>query len=393
MESKIKIGDQIIVQRQGYTKLHKLKEHGNMVLGHFTVEMDNIIGESYYDTFQMKNANSHKRLYILEKVSDLNTGINLNIESSGVDNRNITSDNSSQSLTKQEIDDLKSSELNANNIVEQLITNSKTFNMKTGYSQEKYIKKKEKKYFEYIQIRKPTIRLLIQMFYRQEPSKTLGIRIDDLSQILTYANIHSDGNHLLYDSGTSGLMPAAIMNLIGAKTEGHLVHMHPGNEYQKSGFVAMQFPPEQSERCINVNVYSVLRCYHQNKDTFSEPSAKKAKLDEETKKPGWQVENERACKILESKVDTLIITAKENPLNIVKELLHFLNGGRTLVVFCALKEPLQDLFIYLKSRLDCINIKLSNNFMRNYQVLPNRTHPEVNMTTGGYILTAHKLVC
>lgn len=89
----------------------------------------------------------------------------------------------------------------------------------------------------------------------------------------------------------------------------------------------------------------------------------------------------------------MIIAAKEHPLSIVKELIYFLNGGRMLVVFNLLKEPLQDLFIYLKSRLDFISIKLSNNFMRNYQILPNRTHPEVNMTTGGYILTAYKLIC
>lgn len=114
------------------------------------------------------------------------------------------------------------------------------------------------------------------MFYRQDPSKTLGIRIDDLSQILTYANIHSDGNHLLYDSGTSGLLSAAILNQIGANTNGHLIHMHPGNECQKSAFVAMQFPQEQAERCINVNIYSVLRCFYQNQ----EPDAKKLKLEE-----------------------------------------------------------------------------------------------------------------
>lgn len=142
MENKIKVGDYIIVQRQGYTKLHKLKEHGNLILGSFTVEMDNIIGENYYDTFQMRN--TKKKLYTLEKVNEINKTINLNIETSGVDNRNITGDNNSQILTKEEIDELKNAEFSSNNIVEQLITNSKTFNMKTGYSQEKYIKKKKK---------------------------------------------------------------------------------------------------------------------------------------------------------------------------------------------------------------------------------------------------------
>ncbi|XP_057652522.1 tRNA (adenine(58)-N(1))-methyltransferase non-catalytic subunit TRM6 [Diorhabda carinulata] len=433
-ENIIKVGDHIIVQRQGYTKLHKLKAHGRLILGSFNIEMDNVVGERYYDTFQMKNTPGNKKNYLLDKVESVNSVVNnLNIEKSGTDNRNIPNNADSQSLTKDDIDKLVDEELSSNNIVGQLINNSKTFSLKTGYSQEKYIKKKEKKYFEYVQIRKPTIRILAQMFYRQDTNKTLGIRIDDLSQILTYSNIHPEGNHLLYDSGTSGLMPAAITNALGPKTSGQLIHMHPGNEYQRSAFVAMQFPKEQAERCINVNLYSVLRCYYQAKkvneksedNTFvndnldeAEPLNKKRKLETDkveelqatnivletqessqsmvskellVQKKSWQLDNERACRLLEQKVDSLIITAKEHPVNLVKELLQFLHGNRHFVVFSSLKELQHDLYFYLKTRTDIINIKLCNSFMRNYQVLPNRTHPEVNMTTGGYILTGYKL--
>ncbi|XP_072379592.1 tRNA (adenine(58)-N(1))-methyltransferase non-catalytic subunit TRM6 [Diabrotica undecimpunctata] len=429
-ENTIKVGDHIIVQRQGYTKLHKLKARGRLILGSFNIEMDNIIGEKYYDTFQMKNMPGNKKLYILEKVEQINSAVNsLNIEKSGADNRNIPNNADSQSLTKDDIDRLVDTELSSNNIVGQLINNSKTFSMKTEYSQEKYIKKKEKKYFEYVQIKKPSIRILVQMFYRQDTTKTLGIRIDDLSQILTYANIHPEGNHVLYDSGTSGLMSAAITNAIGPNTKGQLIHMHPGNECQKSAFIAMQFPKEQVDRCTNVNLYSVLRCFYQQKESFSEkapidchqsensegePQTKKPKLDtstedtkdisednsmQESKKSSndsthkriWQIENEKACRILEQKVDSLIITVKEHPVNIVKELLQFLHGNRHFVVFSSLKELQHDLYFYLKSRTDIINIRVCNSFMRNYQVLPNRTHPEVNMTTGGYILTGYKL--
>ncbi|XP_066255686.1 tRNA (adenine(58)-N(1))-methyltransferase non-catalytic subunit TRM6 [Euwallacea similis] len=404
----INIGDQIIVQRQGYTKLHKLKEHGTMIIGKFTVELDNVVGQKYFDTFQMKNRPQNKKLFILEKVQDsANVVGTLNIQESGTDNRNIVINGDSQTLTKDDIDKLQDSELNSNTIIGELVNNSKTFNMKTEYSQEKYLKKKEKKYFEYIQIRRPTIRLLANMFYRQDPTKTLGIRIDDLSQMLTYANIHSSGRHLLYDSGTSGLMTAAIMTSIGANTSGILIHMHPGNECQKIAFVAMQFPKEQQERCINVNLYSVLRCYYQNKDTFNnqyeakddteEPPLKKKKIEDESsseniqKQPQWQLDNQRACQILQNKCDSLIIIAKEHPVNIVKELIQFLKGSRQIVVFNLIREPLEELFVYLKTRLDVVGIKLSNNFMRHYQVLPERTHPEVNMTSGGFILSAVKL--
>lgn len=456
-ENLIKPGDYVIVQRQNYTKLHKLKQHGTVTLGSFVVELDNIIGCKYFENFRMLLQPNSKKFYTVEKIEEVTTVSSLTVPSSGIDNRGITANTESQNLTKEEIMKLREDDLSSNEIVEKLIENSKTFAAKTEYSQEKYLKKKEKKYFDCIQIKKPTVRILAQMFYRQDPAKILGVRIDDLSQILTSSNVQCEGNYVLYDSGTSGLIAAAIMNAIGAKTAAKLIHVHPGNECQKQALLAMQFPQEQTERCVNVNLYSVLRCYYQNKRSYltdgcqtneandsesvnsgtneandstdvncetneandsrnvnsetkdsnddsndlddgksEEPPTKKRRTapnhDGNVQKPCWQYENERACRILHEKVDGLIIVAKDHPVNLVKELLVFLKGGRNVVVFSLVKEPLQDLYLYLKTRCDIINIRLSTNFMRNYQVLPERTHPEVNMNSGGFILSAFKLV-
>lgn len=417
MSEIIKPGDYVIVQRQRYTKLYKMKAKGNLPLGSFLIEVDKVVGEKYETMFQMKPKQDSKKLYTLEKVEQLTTISQLNVELSGKDNRNITDDGTSQTMTKEEITKMKDESLSSADIVGKLITSSKTFAAKTEYSQEKYMKKKEKKYFEYVQFRKPTIRLLVQMFHRQDAPKILGLRIDDLSQILTYGNVQSGGNFLLYDSGTSGLVTAAVLNAIGPNTDGVLVHMHPGNECQKNAVLAMQFPQEQLDRCVNVNIYSVLRCFYQERDSFcADKSAniddtvksdeaeteslkigtkRKLELADDTenppKKPCWQYDNEKACRILENKVDGLLITCKEHPVNIFKELVQFLNGSRTFVVFHLMREPLEELYVYLKKNLNFVSLRLSNNFLRDYQVLPERTHPEVTMSSGGYILTGFKL--
>lgn len=389
-DNTIKPGDYIVIQRQEYTRLHKLKQHGTVNLGNFVVELDNIVGCRYFDTFQMIAKPGMKKTYWLDKVEEITTISQLNIEKSGKDNRNITDDGASQTLSKDDIVKLRDEDLSSTTIVEKLITNSKTFASKTEYSQEKYLKKKEKKYFEYIQIRRPTIRLLAHLFYRQDPAKMQGLRLDDLSQILTNSNVQSDGNYILYDSGTSGLVTAALMHAIGPQTTARLIHMHPGNECQKNALVAMQFPAEQTERCINVNIYSVLRCFHQNKGSYHDETND----DEPPKKrPCWQFDNEKACDILKERVDGLVVVCKEHPVNVVEGLVGFLKGGRNLVVFNLLKEPLQDLYGFLKGRTDFINIRVSNNFLRYYQVLPERTHPQVNMNSGGFVLSATKLAC
>lgn len=429
-ENLINVGDYIVVQRQSFTKLHKLKANGIVSLGKDQVELENVIGKPYYTTFRMVTRPKNKRVYALEVSEEyVNCIQNVNIDKSGVDNRDIIDDGRSQQLTTEEITKLRDDALSSSDIVEKLITNSKTFGAKTEYSQEKYLKKKERKYFEFIQIRKPSVRLIAEIYYRLDPGKVLGIRLDDLSQILSYCNVQNDSNILLYDSGTNGLLSAAIMNRIGRNTSGTLVHMHPGNVCQKEAFLAMQFPSEQSDRCINVCLYSVLRCFYQeqstssqsdaatvetndkkvkcdqseeptvNKDTASQSEATTVEINENNKRkcdqsderpakrPCWQVDNEKACKFLKNKFDSLVIVAKEHPWNILNELLTFLNDGRPFVVFSLLRELLESLYVEMKNRKDIISLRLTSTFMRNYQVLPDRTHPDVNMTCGGYILT------
>lgn len=56
-------------------------------------------------------------------------------------------------------------------VIQVITENSSTFKDKTVYSQEKYVNKKQKKYGEVITIHKPTIRLLNDMYYTQDPLK------------------------------------------------------------------------------------------------------------------------------------------------------------------------------------------------------------------------------
>lgn len=319
-------------------------------------------------------------------------------------------------------------------IIGTLVANSKSFNEKTGFSQEKYIKKKEKKYFDFIQIRRPTIRLLAEIFYRQDPEKPLGLRIDSLSQLISYSGVNSTGTYLLYEAGTSGLVPAAFLNSMGSSGDARLIHMHPGNFAQKQAMSALNLSAEHEKKCVSVNLYSVLRQFYQSSsevakkavevtqpsDENIETRKRKAEEDEEiqngeapvkrahieeelplepavelppaapVKKPKWQYENEEAIELLKPKVDSLVIVSKEDPFNIAKELIRFVHPGRPVVIFHTCKEILMECFMSLKALDTMVNVRLLTNWMRNYQVLPMRTHPAVQITgTSGYLLVGY----
>lgn len=419
-DNLIHVGEYIVIQKQNYRKLHKLNKPNSCInLGRDTIDLTGIDGCRYHSVFKIipKGGKRCKEysLQLVEEAVYLKDEINVKV--SGTDNRNIFDDGQSQKLTHAQIEELRTDSTRASDIVETLISNSNTFHNKTEFSQEKYLKKKEKKYFEYIQILRPNLRMITEILYKLDPGKIQNIRIDTLSQIITATNIQSEGVHLLYDSGSNGLLAAALLSAIGESNGAKLIHMHPGNMSQKQALLAMNFSEEHSRRCISVNIYSVLRQFHQGCDTHDtnseakdtikntnntaehnilkrkaespEVASKVPKLDEapqetetdkvsnsgtvgnDPKKPKWHFDNIAAADLLKNKVDSLVIACKEDPQNLFDELVAFVKPGRPFAIYYSVAEPLQKMYMNLKIKNNVAALKLTCCWMRNYQVLIN----------------------
>ncbi|XP_015521930.1 tRNA (adenine(58)-N(1))-methyltransferase non-catalytic subunit TRM6 [Neodiprion lecontei] len=277
----VKVGDYVVVQRQNYYKLHKVTANGNLLLGKDQLEMSSIIGRPMWTTYKMEAKVTGKRLYTLLETKEVES-LSKDLKSvlpSGLDNRSIIDDGTSQQLSTEDIVGLREAGKSSKEIVGKLIENSKTFQNKTEYSQAKYLKKKEKKYFEYITIRKPTIRLIQDIYFRMDHQKISSLRMDTLAQLLSYSGVNADGLYMVYDSGSQGLPASAMLHRIGAGTNGKLIHMHPGNIPQRTLIQAMNFPEEQLRRMLTVNIYSLIRMYYQGTEQFLEVSKYKAKSD------------------------------------------------------------------------------------------------------------------
>ncbi|KFB46574.1 AGAP009904-PA-like protein [Anopheles sinensis] len=445
MSDKIKVGDYLIVQRQKYMKLQKFNNLNTTVnLGKDQIELKLAENHPYHTTFHLvPKLERGKRQFTLDALSTPSEIRNLKellIKESGSDNRNITDDRQSQGLTTEEILKLREECESSSEVIGKLVENSKSFATKTEYSQEKYLKRKEKKYFEYITIRRPSIRVLCDIYWRLDPEKVLGVRFDTLSQIVSYSGVCSVGNYLLYESGTNGLLPAAMLNSIGKETGAKLVHLHPGNVAQKQALMAMDFPAEQLGRCVSVNIYSVIRHYYQekeqtngseavveevkeavkteeapeivDKDETTNGETKKRKLEDDTEngktggdgepnakvvklekdKQMWEIENETAAGLMKEKFDSLVIVAKEHPYSILKALLPFVKPSRPVVIFSTSREILAECYVDMKTEAAVTYLRLTSNWTRQLQVLPNRTHPDVTMSgNSGYLLTGYTI--
>jgi tRNA (adenine-N(1)-)-methyltransferase non-catalytic subunit len=171
-------------------------------------KFDNLISQPYGFNYEIKD----QQLHLFKKA--------LNDENNAVeivkDNRNLLDKTENQKLSRDDIEKMKTAEdMSGNEIIGKLIENSASFQNKTQYSQEKYIKKKKDKYLPIYQIMRPTIRTLCE-FYTQgiNKRKILNMRMDTISQMLTYSNLAAHRNVMVLES-CKGLILSAVVERVG----------------------------------------------------------------------------------------------------------------------------------------------------------------------------------
>ncbi|KZS11455.1 tRNA- -methyltransferase non-catalytic subunit TRM6 [Daphnia magna] len=376
----------VLVQRKSQMSLHQLpKKEGKqwtIKVGRDLVDLSTALGKPH-GTFKLSRSeeNESKAFALVpssdvvemkEKLKDLNSGEN---------NKEIWDDGRSQQLKKEDIEELRGQGLTGSEIVSQLVENSKTFQIKTEFSQEKYLNKKEEKYSEWVEILKPNIRHLAKYFHSQDPMQILNLRPDTLAMIMSLANIKSNGKFGVFDGGCQGLVTAAILDRI--QGFGTVWNLCLKGTPQKRVIQAMNFNPEQLKPLKNANLRklkeSLIKEENENGDEV--PAAKMIKLDEDAPPP------------LEfGSLDGLVVVCRR-PNAIAKELVKLLAPSGNFVIFCPYSEPLCETYTDFRECNLAVNLKLTEAWFRLHQVLPLRTHPEVNMSgSGGYILSGIKVV-
>ncbi|XP_042868194.1 tRNA (adenine(58)-N(1))-methyltransferase non-catalytic subunit TRM6-like [Penaeus japonicus] len=443
-------GTVVVVQKGSYMKTCRVLQGRSIVFGkkgegQFTLNLDGALGCAFGSSFKMERISN--KLFKIIQIKE-NTNMQDIVKESGEDNRNICDDGRSQKLSPEEISQLKDSGLTGKEVIQTLTENSTTFKSKTKFSQEKYVNKKQRKYDEVITMQRPSLRLLSNMYYIQDPLKIANLRIDTLSQILCFANVQSGGRFAVFESGSQGLVTAGMLHRMGMA--GKLVQIYQGNHPQREAVDLMNFTeqelqvlsfinfsklPDVDEKSLKngkeaqtkdatkneTSTETTEKTADEGKVDIKESNGESEKMcvDEEVKEVPAEVPKEGAAPESENKstfkrprkfvrtqvedvevsssvlcgqIDGLVIACRQHPVNITKELLQFLKPGHPFVVFSPYKEPLMDLFIEVKAQ-GATNLRLSETWLRHYQVLPMRTHPEINMSGGGgYILCGARVM-
>jgi tRNA (adenine-N(1)-)-methyltransferase non-catalytic subunit len=397
MEDFVKEGDTVIIRLQDDKSTCMLKIEGDQKIGKTRVSVKNVIGAPYGSVFQI----SDRKLEYLARESSHDDGASFDLavdNDSRGDNRDYVDSNTAQKLSTSDIEKLKESGVSGEDIIKSLIANSNTWSCKTSFAQEKWLKKKKKKYMRMIRVIKSTPHTLCEVYHGKSKDKICNMRPDTLAQILSQSSIHAGSRVLIFES-LVGLMVGAVayrMRGVGkilASYNGQQPHFELVNALNLDDSSTSIIQPLPSTELAAASEH-VRNFGFVSKETASVDSCRDAegvctKPVRAHHSSGRQpAELTRTRRALREGVDSLIIASKYHPLPVLKEAVHLLCPAGHIAVFCEFMEPLTECYLFLQSYSLAIRLQLSDTWMREFQVLPGRVHPQMTMpVSGGFLLT------
>ncbi|XP_064196835.1 tRNA (adenine(58)-N(1))-methyltransferase non-catalytic subunit TRM6 [Anguilla rostrata] len=412
-------GDCVVLKRGDIFKAAQIQKNRKVIFEKQWFFLDNAVGELYGTAFEVASGGTlqPKKPKLTESITE--------VREAGTDNRNIVDDGTSQKLTRDDIETLKGQGLKGQDIVQQLVENSSSFRDKTEFAQEKYIKKKKKKYENTVTILKPSTRILAQMYHGREPGKICHLRYDSLAQMLTLGNIHAGSKVIVFET-CAGLVLGAVMERMGG--HGSVIQMYPGGGPVRAATDSFGFPKHFLHTLHDFPLCKVqpllagqLSLDAQEPDAPPQPNPEGRsqesgggdstveKMESEMERETDDREKRREDKAQERKMkneekrkkqlavaallqprnaDGLVIASRLHPCPVLLALLKFMAPSRPFVVYSQYREPLIECYTKLREQGGTINLQLTETWLRHYQVLPNRTHPVLLMSGGGgYILS------
>jgi tRNA (adenine-N(1)-)-methyltransferase non-catalytic subunit len=200
---------------------------------------------------------------------------------------------------------------------------------------------------------------------------------------------------MIFDTASS-LVLAAIAERIGSFENGRILSGFSGVSPTPDALRMLNIPKSNLDRLV---YYFPLNCVHSAIQSLENPNSSvqmenfvslSSKGSHDSKEHNSIAMGKYYLHL--SKSDSLIIATHLDARVCFWELFPLLKESGSFVVYFNSIEPLNEIAFKLKSDFLAVNVQVSENLYREYQVLPSRTHPKMSMSaTGGYLLTGIKI--
>lgn len=332
-------------------------------------------------------------------------------------NKNYTDTNSAQKLSTTEIVELRENGATGKEIIQKLVENSETWDSKTEFSKQKYLKKKQQKYMPRVRFLKCTAESLCRTYRMKNPTKICNMREDSLGQILVYGNIFAGAQVLVVDT-CMGLVTGAIAERQAGN--GRIIAGFEGQQpaadilrrfnFDKKTLESIHYFPFKDVSNFEKNEEEVVEVSTAPRDGWTAEERKQAELERaakftETERKRYEAKRAKRqeTKIakqpasvvrgwIRDKSDSLVIACHYDPETVLLTFLPYLACSKSFVIYSEFLEPLTRTFRTLQQMDSVIDLQLNETWTRDNQVLPGRTHPEMTMSAcSGYLLSGIKI--
>ncbi|XP_078446323.1 eukaryotic initiation factor 3 gamma subunit family protein [Wolffia australiana] len=390
----------------------RLSPSASVKIGDKKCSLQPLVGCPFGSLFQVVNGPKGPHLVLASSGTteglDPEEKISANLTSEEKDNRMLIDDNKAQSLTGMDIDEMRRCGASGEEIIEALISNSSTFEKKTMFSQEKYKLKKQKKYAPKILLRRPFSRSICEAYFKKYPNRTGFLRVDTLSLLLSMGNIGAHSEALVLDMA-GGLLVGAVAERLGGT--GYVCCTHLGLTPPSIDIVRMfNFGDDICSRILRASLSSLLSSCSSSDPQPNDELTSKSTPDQSTPDESTDMVNPEAVKksAVAGKMapadlvntwkqrgfSSLMIAAPDvDPCTVIDHLLPFLTYSSPFVVYHPYLQPLAACMHKLQAEKKALALQISEPWLREYQVLPARTHPHMQMSAGGgYILSGIRIL-
>ena len=338
------------------------------------------------------------------------------------DNRRLVDSTDNQKLSAEAIAELRSSGASGQEIIAALVANSESWESKTAFSQQKWLARKEQKYAPRVRVVRCDAESVCESYFFKHRDRVNNLRFDSLAQILAFGNVYAGVQATVFDT-CSGVVLAAVAERLGGHgrilapyagthpsmdackqmnfspdVERAIISFHT-SEFGKLEATAGEEWPDESPEAVSARTQAVIDDIGpqlaKKLDSFKTPKERDAFVEKRNARLCRQGAKPQPATIrhwLRGKSDSLIISTHFHPTAVLLQLWPTLAPAAPFVVFCEYVEPLVQCFRELQKRQIACKLQLGNTWTREFQVLPGRTHPAMNMTScSGFILTGVKV--
>jgi tRNA (adenine-N(1)-)-methyltransferase non-catalytic subunit len=244
------------------------------------------------------------------------------------------------------------------------------------------------RYLTFIKVVEPTLAVLCESYFEKKPDKICYMRIDSLSQFLVLGNVYSHSQALIFETCTGLILAAALERMA---PRGRIIRVAPDDAFRTHLHLSQLINHPSNEVKASM-ITSIPFSY------FARAKATGDQQQGDPLKEGEQKTLDELSSTLSGKSRTmmcdslLIATNHMDHQALTNQLWPLLAPSGSFAIYSSYREPLQILYSELRANKRAVMMQLSETWMREFQVLPHRTHPHMRTSSAsGYILSGIKV--